>query len=224
MPTRALAQAYPLQLARKAESGELAPYFVEFVRRQLEQQFGDKIYTDGLKVYTTLDIDMQQAAERNLERQIKAIESGKYGAFKHTTMEQYEARNANGDNEGNTVPNSPYLQGAVISMDPRNGAIRALVGGRDFDDSKFDRATQALRQPGSTFKPIVYADAIHNGRSASVHPQRFRAHGSADQRAGVDAAELRSQVHGQHSAPRSALPLAQPRRRSGSAWSSASRA
>jgi penicillin-binding protein 1A len=162
-----LAQAYPLQLARKAESGELAPYFVEFVRRQLEQQFGDKIYTDGLKVYTTLDIEMQQAAERNLERQIKAIESGKYGAFKHTTMEQYEARNANGDNEGNTIPNSPYLQGAVISMDPRNGAIRALVGGRDFDDSKFDRATQALRQPGSTFKPIVYADAIHNGRSAS---------------------------------------------------------
>jgi penicillin-binding protein 1A len=162
-----LAQAYPLQLARKAESGELAPYFVEYVRRQLEQQFGDKIYTDGLKIYTTLDIEMQQAAERNLERQIKAIESGKYGTFKHTTMEEYVARNANGENEANNAPNSPYLQGAVISMDPRNGAIRALIGGRDFDDSKFDRATQALRQPGSTFKPIVYADAIHNGRSAS---------------------------------------------------------
>jgi penicillin-binding protein 1A len=162
-----LAQAYPLQLARKAESGELAPYFVEYVRRQLEQQFGDKIYTDGLKVYTTLDIEMQQAAERNLERQIKAIEGGKYGAFKHTTFEEYVARNANGENEANNAPNSPYLQGAVISMDPRNGAIRALIGGRDYDDSKFDRATQALRQPGSTFKPIVYADAIHNGRSAS---------------------------------------------------------
>jgi penicillin-binding protein 1A len=162
-----LAQAYPLRLARKAESGELAPYFVEYVRRQLEQQFGDKIYTDGLKVYTTLDIDMQQAAERNLERQIKSIESGKYGTFKHITMEEYEARNANGENEGAVVPNSPYLQGAVVSMDPRTGAIRALIGGRDYDDSKFDRATQALRQPGSTFKPIVYADAIHNGRSTS---------------------------------------------------------
>jgi penicillin-binding protein 1A len=158
-----LAQAYPLQLARKAESGELAPYFVEFVRRQLEQQFGDKIYTDGLKVYTTLDIEMQQAAERNLERQIKAIESGKYGTFKHTTFEEYVARNANGENEANAVPNSPYLQGAVISMDPRNGAIRALIGGRDYDDSKFDRATQALRQPGSTFKPIVYSAALDNG-------------------------------------------------------------
>ena len=80
-------------------------------------------------------------------------------------------------------PNSPYLQGAVISMDPRNGAIRALIGGRDYDDSKFDRATQALRQPGSTFKPIVYADAIHNGKSASYILNDSRAHGAADQRA-----------------------------------------
>jgi penicillin-binding protein 1A len=63
--------------------------------------------------------------------------------------------------------NSPYLQGAFVAMDPRTGAVRALVGGRDFDDSKFNRATQALRQPGSTFKPIVYADAIQNGRPPS---------------------------------------------------------
>jgi penicillin-binding protein 1A len=63
-----------------------------------------------------------------------------------------------------TSPNSPYLQGAFVAMDPRTGAIRALVGGRDFDDSKFNRATQALRQPGSTFKPIVYAAAVQNGR------------------------------------------------------------
>jgi membrane carboxypeptidase/penicillin-binding protein len=55
------------------------------------------------------------------------------------------------------------LQGALVAMDPRNGAVRALIGGRDFDDSKFNRATQALRQPGSTFKPVVYADAIHAG-------------------------------------------------------------
>jgi penicillin-binding protein 1A len=61
-------------------------------------------------------------------------------------------------------PNSPYLQGAFVAMDPRTGAVRALVGGRDFDDSKFNRATQALRQPGSTFKPIVYASAVQNGR------------------------------------------------------------
>jgi len=155
-----LAKAYPLRLARKEQAGELAPYFVEWVRQQLETQFGDKLYTDGLKIYTTLDVDMQLSAERNLEKQIRAIEGGKYGAFRHETFEQYEARAANGDEN---LANSPYLQGAFVALDPRTGAVRALVGGRDFDDSKFDRATQALRQPGSTFKPVVYSTAIHNG-------------------------------------------------------------
>lgn len=160
-----LAEAYPLRLAGKEQSGELAPYFVEWVRQQLEDQFGEKLYTDGLKVYTTLDVDMQSAAERNLEKQLRAIESGRFGTFKHVTFEQYAARAANGESE--TVANSPYLQGAFIVLDPRTGAVRALVGGRDFDDSKFNRATQALRQPGSTFKPIVYATAIHNGLPTS---------------------------------------------------------
>ncbi|MBI3792222.1 MAG: hypothetical protein HY275_15265, partial [Gemmatimonadetes bacterium] len=62
---------------------------------------------------------------------------------------------------------SPYLQGAFVAVDPRDGAVRAMVGGRDFDESKFNRATQALRQPGSTFKPLVYATAIHAGKPPS---------------------------------------------------------
>ncbi|HEU4629824.1 MAG TPA: PBP1A family penicillin-binding protein [Gemmatimonadaceae bacterium] len=155
-----LAKAYPLQLARRSESGDLAPYFVEWVRKQLDERFGRQLYEQGLKVYTTLDMDAQLAAERALESQLKAIEGGAYGAFKHTTYEQYIARTATGDAD---APNSPYLQGAFVAIDPRSGAVRALVGGRDFDDSKFNRATQAIRQPGSTFKPIVYATAIHNG-------------------------------------------------------------
>ena len=156
-----LAQAYPLQLARRTESGELAPYFVEWIRKQLEDQFGSRLYSSGYKVYTTLDIDMQLAAERNMEQQLREIEAGKYGKYNHITYEQYEARSATG--EGDSLGNSPYLQGAFVAIDPRNGAVRALVGGRDYDDSKFNRATQALRQPGSTFKPIVYSTAIHNG-------------------------------------------------------------
>jgi penicillin-binding protein 1A len=134
---------------------------VEWIRKQLEDQFGSRLYTQGYKVYTTLDIDMQLAAERNLEQQLEEIEGGKWGKFNHITYEQYQARNANGD--GDSLGNSPYLQGAFVALDPRTGAVRALVGGRDFDDSKFNRATQALRQPGSTFKPIVYSTAIHNG-------------------------------------------------------------
>ncbi len=157
-----LAKAFPLQLAQRTESGETAPYFVEWVRQQLDQQFGQRLYENGLKVYTTLDLDMQAAAERAMEEQLASIESGKYGPFSHLTFEQYEARVAEGENLGGGG-NSPYLQGAFVAVDPRLGAVRALVGGRDFADSKFNRAVQALRQPGSTFKPIVYAAAIRAG-------------------------------------------------------------
>jgi penicillin-binding protein 1A len=161
-----LAKAYPLQLAQRSESGDIAPYFVEWVRQQLEKKFGERLYDEGLKVYTTLDLDMQAAADRALETQLRTIEGGRFGKFTHTTMEQYLAR---GENEGASErPESPYLQGAFIAIDPRSGAVRALIGGRDFDDSKFNRATQALRQPGSTFKPIVYATAISNGRTPAT--------------------------------------------------------
>ncbi len=160
-----LAKAYPMQLARRSESGDLAPYFVEWVRRALDDRFGRQLYEQGLKVYTTLDVDMQQAAERSMERQLRAIEGGSYGKFSHITYESYIAKAAAGADAA--APNSPYLQGAFVAIDPRNGAVRALVGGRDFGDSKFNRATQAERQPGSTFKPIVYATAIHQGVSAS---------------------------------------------------------
>jgi penicillin-binding protein 1A len=159
-----LAKAYPLRLARREKSGEFAPYFVEWVRKHLDDQFGERLYRDGLKIYTTLDIDMQSAAERSMEAQLRAVESGKYGRFPHVSYEAYTAREALGE-EGAGSGNSPYLQGAFVALDARTGAVRALVGGRDFDDSKFNRATQALRQPGSTFKPIVYSDAIRNGIS-----------------------------------------------------------
>jgi len=158
-----LAKAYPLQLARRAEAGDVAPYYVEWIRQQLEQQFGQRLYEQGLKVYTTLDVDLQSAAERALENQLRAIESGRFGAFPHRSYEAHMASASERTGE-QTSPNSLYLQGAFIAMDPRTGAVRALVGGRDFDDSKFNRATQALRQPGSTFKPIVYATAVQNGR------------------------------------------------------------
>ena len=158
-----LARAYPLKLARRADAGDLAPYFVEWVRSQLDEHFGRQLYEQGLKVYTTVDLDMQSAAERAMERQLRAIEGGSYGPFPHPTYEQVNQRAAS-DEEAAL---STYLQGAFVAVDPRSGAVRALVGGRDFDESKFNRATQALRQPGSTFKPIVYATAIHAGKSPS---------------------------------------------------------
>ena len=158
-----LAKAYPLRLAHGGgASGDVAPYYVEWVRQQLEARFGERIYQDGLRVYTSLDLELQGAAERALERQIKAIEGGAAGAFPHRTFEQLTTTTADAPAPGTVTQ---YLQGAIIVMDPRSGSVRAMVGGRDFDDSKFNRATQALRQPGSTFKPIVYATAIQSGRS-----------------------------------------------------------
>jgi penicillin-binding protein 1A len=158
-----LAKAFPLQLAQRTESGDVAPYFLEWVRAQLLEHFGERLYDEGLKVYTSLDVDMQGAAERALENQLKAIEAGRHGPYKHLTYEAYTARSAEGGETG--AANSPYLQGAFVAVDPRTGAVRAMVGGRDFGDSKFNRSVQALRQPGSTFKPVVYATAIHEGFS-----------------------------------------------------------
>lgn len=163
-----IAKAYPLRLNRPTRAtAEIAPYFVEWVRTELERRFGREVYERGLRVMTSLDIDMQGAAERSLERQLRAIESGgSLGRFPHRSYEEYLARAAGGGDDQASA-NSPYLQGSFVAMDPRTGAVRALVGGRDFDDSKFDRATRALRQPGSTFKPIVYATAVRTGRPPS---------------------------------------------------------
>lgn len=163
-----VAKAYPLRLFRpqRGGTGEIAPYFVEWVRAELVRRFGRQAYEQGLRVMTSLDLDMQFAAERSMERQLRAIEAGTFGKFPHESYESYLAKAQNGST-GAEAANSPYLQGAFVAIDPRTGAVRALVGGRDFDDSKFDRATRALRQPGSTFKPIVYATAIQTGRPPS---------------------------------------------------------
>jgi penicillin-binding protein 1A len=135
---------------------------VEHIRRELDARYGRELYEGGLRIYTTLDLDMQEAAERALHNQLDAIESGSYGpVFGSTTYQKYaEEARSSGDERG---PYSQYLQGALVAMDVRTGAVLALVGGRDFADSKFNRATQSIRQPGSTFKPFVYAAAIRAG-------------------------------------------------------------
>ena len=155
-------KAYPLLLSSHSDFSGVAEYFVEYVRQQLEARFGRELYTSGYRIYTTLDLDIQQAAERALEARLEAIESGADGKFLHETYRQFmESRADNNDNNSRTT--TPYLQGLAVTLEAKTGYIRAMVGGRDFDDSKFNRATQALRQPGSTFKPIVYAAAVEAG-------------------------------------------------------------
>ena len=153
-------RAYPLLLTARSDYSNTAEYFVEFIRQQLEARFGPDLYRGGLRIYTTLDLDAQQAAERALAAQLEAIEGGKYGKFPHKSYAELQA--ARGD-ERDEASTTPYLQGLAVVLEAKTGYIRALVGGRDFDDSKFNRVTQARRQAGSTFKPIVYAAAIEAG-------------------------------------------------------------
>jgi penicillin-binding protein 1A len=153
-------KAYPLLLSSRSDFTGVAEYFVEYVRQQMYSRFGDDLYKQGYSIYTTLDLDMQLAAERALEAQLQKIE--KLPGYRHMTYRQYTDAHANdtGDNNRTTTP---YLQGLVVTLDAKSGAIRVLVGGRDFEDSKFNRVVQALRQPGSTFKPFVYSAAVRAG-------------------------------------------------------------
>ena len=144
------AREEPLELAPPVEAAGPAPYFVAAIRRQLADQFGDDAGTRGLRVYTGLDPSLQETAQAALQRQIEAIEGGAYGQYSHPT----------GPAEN---PDAPVLQGLVVVMNPRNGEVHALVGGRDFSTSQFNRALQAKRQPGSAFKPVVYAAALEAG-------------------------------------------------------------
>ncbi|HEX3235342.1 MAG TPA: PBP1A family penicillin-binding protein [Gemmatimonadales bacterium] len=155
-------KAYPLLLSSHSDYSGVAEYFVEHVRRQLDARFGPGLYRAGYRIYTTLDLDIQQAAERALEARLEAIESGADGPFPHKTYRQYMDSRSESTESGDRTP-TPYLQGLVVTLDAKTGNIRAMVGGRDFDDSKFNRATQARRQPGSTFKPLVYAAALQAG-------------------------------------------------------------
>jgi penicillin-binding protein 1A len=159
------AKSAPLGLSARQDYGDVAPYFVEWLRQTLDARFGRDLYEKGLRVYTTLDIDMQQAAERALEAQLENIEGGAFGPFPHRSYARYLAARAERDPDAPRSATTPYLQGALIAMDVQTGEIRAMVGGRDFEDSKFNRATQALRQAGSTFKLFVYSAAIRAGHS-----------------------------------------------------------
>ncbi|MCG6552554.1 MAG: PBP1A family penicillin-binding protein [Candidatus Magnetominusculus sp. LBB02] len=114
-----------------------SPYFVDYVKNILEEDYDEQLYTAGLKIYTTLDYKMQKEAE-------KAVVFG---------IENLHKR-------GRT-----NVQAALLAVDMRTGAIKAMVGGTDFLETQFNRVTQAIRQPGSSFKPIVYLTAFNQGFS-----------------------------------------------------------
>ncbi len=142
---QATAQPLPDRSHRRDGAAMLLPsargsglYFQEEVRRQLVAQFGDeRVLRGGLRVYSTFDPAIQRAAEDAVAKRIARIVRSR--------------------------PRARDLQGSLVALDPATGDVLALVGGRNFAESSFNRATQARRQPGSAFKPIFFAAALERG-------------------------------------------------------------
>src|SRR5438309_8264667 len=114
-------------------------YFVDYVQQALEAKYGaDLVFKGGLNVYTTLNPTMQLVAEQSLREGLKAL-------------------------QGRTAKPGESPEGAVITVEPQTGYVKAIVGGTDFFRSEFNRAVQAKRQPGSAFKPFIYVAALEAG-------------------------------------------------------------
>src|SRR5579864_718897 len=230
------ARSAPLVLHLAHDPNSLAPYFVEEIRRYLENKYGtDQVHEGGLKVYTSLDVDLQQAANQAVLDGLAAYERrhGWKGHLENVVaegqvLEKYFHADWDDEPELNgyihalvtsagpgiatlkfghytaalgqpdvawtgqklanilktgdvcyvkilslgangaahvSLEQDSGAQGALLAIDNATGGIKAMVGGRDFNDSKFDRATQALRQVGSSFKPYVYTTVIDGGAS-----------------------------------------------------------
>ena len=228
------AKASPLKLNIQGAPNSLAPYFAEEIRRYLEKKYGtDQVHEGGLRVYTSLDMDLQRTATQalldglaNYERRHgwkgrlnnvlaaggelekydhpdwhEPIAAGSYvhvlvtrvslpsatvklgrmeavigppeiAWTKHKSPDEIlsvgdiayvKVQSVNGDTARVTLEQDSGAQGALLAIDNATGEVRAMIGGRDYDESKFNRATQALRQTGSSFKPYVYATAVEDG-------------------------------------------------------------
>jgi penicillin-binding protein 1A len=163
------AKVAPVHLTNGLEVNEtFGLYFKEQVQRELVERFGwTRVAEGGLRVYTTIDPRLQQAAEKIVEDGLEAIEHRR--GYSHETREAVDhgVRKASvQDEKAEPKDAAPdYLQGALVAIDPTDGSVRAMVGGRDFEESRFNRATQAKRQSGSAFKPFVYAAALEAGYS-----------------------------------------------------------
>ncbi|RMH18735.1 MAG: PBP1A family penicillin-binding protein [Gemmatimonadetes bacterium] len=175
--------AVPVPTERGGRSENIAPYFVEWARQILDDRFGSRLYTSGLRIYTTLDVRMQRAAEAAMQWGWDTIEARE--SFSAPRYEEFAGKPAS---EVLVDGGTPYLQGLLIALDPWSGHVRAMIGGRDFSQSKFNRATQARRQAGSGFKPFVYGAAIASG----IPPNHIV----------VDAPIVRMQVDGTEWRPR----------------------
>ncbi|MFQ5580366.1 MAG: PBP1A family penicillin-binding protein [Nitrospiria bacterium] len=126
-----------------------APYFVDEIRKRMADIYPPRVLiSGGLQIFTTLDVELQRIADEALKTGLSALENRKPRLKRDDPKQR--------------------LQGALVAIDPGSGAVRAMVGGRDYGVSQFNRATQARRQPGSLFKPLVYLTAFEQAATGGT--------------------------------------------------------
>lgn len=146
-----IARARVLEPRKPSRVRNDAPYFTDFLKRELEENYShDALTAEGLSIFTSLDLDLQRLAEQVLQEGLTRLEN----RYRHIR------RKAKKDN----------LQGVIVAIKPQTGEIKAMVGGRNYQKSQFNRAAQAKRQPGSVFKPFVYLAALLQGYRPTGDP------------------------------------------------------
>ena len=142
----------PLRAREAYTESNDAPYFVDYVKGELAERYPPEVLTgEGLRIFTTLDVHMQKLAENSVDENLDELEA------KHPRLRRDEAKDK--------------LESALIALEPQTGKIRAMVGGRSYVKSQFNRVIQSKRQPGSVFKPVTYLAALNETLSGG--PQQF---------------------------------------------------
>ncbi len=170
----------PITTKISQAQGGTGAYFTEMVRKYVSDKYSDDLlYNGGLTIYTTLDHVAQDSAEKAVTDQIKKLQARLNRMFLDSSgidkklqiprkvfLEQFDSIYSAQEDTFANLPDSVRLrkaQASVVALDVSTGAIRVLIGGRNFDESKFNRALMAKRQPGSSFKPFVYTAALEHG-------------------------------------------------------------
>jgi penicillin-binding protein 1B len=151
------AVAEPLRAREVFAESNDAPYFVDYVKHELAERYPPAVLTEeGLRIFTTLDVHMEKLSEKSIRDNLNDLEA------KHPKLVRKEA--------------SHRLEECLVALEPQTGKIRAMVGGRDYRSSQFNRVIQSRRQPGSAFKPVTYLAALDetlNGGPEKLLPTSY---------------------------------------------------
>jgi penicillin-binding protein 1B len=148
--TLAQSMAEPIEARETFTENNDAPYFVDYVKHELAERYPPEVLTgEGLRIFTTLDIHTEKLAVQAIQTNLLKLEG------KHPRLRRKEL--------------SDRLEAALVAIEPQSGKIRAMVGGRDYRASQFNRVVQSHRQPGSIFKPVTYLAALDETLSGEAH-------------------------------------------------------